>query len=192
MRSTIGLSYGLNLEITITSQTVKANDYSLIFSITNFHITQSFFEVQIMFNDILLICIGNICRSPTGEYLFKHKLSEKPNIRVHSAGVGALVDHGIDEMAGQILLDNGIDARAHRARQLSTKMLVEADLILTMDNSLIKNIIHLAPQASGKTFLLSKWSNGAAVGDPYRKSREAFEHVFDKIDAYTSDWVKYL
>jgi len=145
-----------------------------------------------MFNEILLVCIGNICRSPTGEYLLKRKLTNKPNLKIHSAGIGALVDHPIDEMAGQLLSENGIDASAHKARQLSTQMLVDADLILTMDHAQIKNINMLAPQVSGKTFLLSKWSNGAEIGDPYRKSREAFEHVYKKIDAFTSDWVKYL
>ena len=90
------------------------------------------------------------------------------------------------------LVENGIDAGDHKARQLSTQMLVDADLILTMDNSLIKSINSLAPQASGKTFLLSKWSSGSAIGDPYRKSREAFEHVYKKIDSFTNDWLKYL
>ncbi|MVF13941.1 low molecular weight phosphotyrosine protein phosphatase [Ketobacter sp. MCCC 1A13808] len=145
-----------------------------------------------MFNEILIVCIGNICRSPTGEYLFKQKLTNKPNVKVHSAGVGALVDHPIDETAGQLLLENGIDAGDHKARQLSTQMLVDADLILTMDSSLIKSINSLAPQVSGKIFLLSKWSSGAAIGDPYRKSREAFEHVYKKIDSFTNDWLKYL
>ncbi len=145
-----------------------------------------------MFNNILLVCIGNICRSPTAEYLFRHKLANKPNITVQSAGTGALVDHPIDEMAGLLLAENGIDASAHRARQLSTQMLVDADLILTMDSSLINNISGFAPQASGKTFLLSKWSNGVPIGDPYRKSREAFEHVYKKIDTFTDDWLKYL
>ena len=78
-----------------------------------------------MFNNILMVCIGNICRSPSAEYLLKHKLAHKPNITIHSAGLGALVDKPIDPSAGQLLSANGVDASEHRARQLTTDMSAE-------------------------------------------------------------------
>ena len=132
-----------------------------------------------MFNNILMVCIGNICRSPSAEYLLKHKLAHKPNITIHSAGLGALVDKPIDPSAGQL-------------RQLTTDMLLKADLILVMEQRHIKGVTDLAQQVSGKTFLLGKWSQNQAVPDPYRKSMEAFEHVYGQIDQFTDDWLKYL
>ncbi|WP_269618759.1 low molecular weight protein-tyrosine-phosphatase [Zhongshania sp. BJYM1] len=145
-----------------------------------------------MFNNILMVCVGNICRSPTAEYMLKHKLAHKPNVIIHSAGLGALVDKPIDPSAGQLLTANGIDASAHRARQLNTEMLLKADLILVMEQRHIKGVTDLAQQVSGKTFLLGKWSQNQAVPDPYRKSMEAFEHVYGQMDQFTNDWLKYL
>lgn len=145
-----------------------------------------------MFKNILLVCIGNICRSPTAEYLFKHKLANKPGLTIHSAGLGALVDKPIDETAGRILLEHAIDASEHRARQLRSSMLMEADLILAMEAEHLKGISEIAPQVSGKAFLLGKWSQNEKVPDPYRKSREAFDHVYKQIDKFTDDWLKYL
>jgi len=145
-----------------------------------------------MFNNILMVCIGNICRSPSAEYLLKHKLAHKPNIIIHSAGLGALVDKPIDPSAGQLLTAKGIDAGDHRARQLTTEMLLKADLILVMEQRHIKGVTDLAQQVSGKTFLLGKWSQNQPVPDPYRKSMEAFEHVYGQMDQFTDDWLKYL
>ena len=145
-----------------------------------------------MFNNILFVCIGNICRSPSAEYLLKHKTAHRPGLTIHSAGLGALVDQGIDATAGELLSANGIDASEHVARKLTRDMLVNADLILTMEPRHIKGINDLAPQVSGKTFLLGKWSNNQDVPDPYRKSREAFEHVYKLLDQFTDDWLKYL
>lgn len=145
-----------------------------------------------MFKNILVICIGNICRSPTAEYMLKHKLANKPGLTIHSAGLGALVDKPIDATAGALLLENGIDATPHAARQLRSEILLSADLILAMEPNHLKGISDIAPQVSGKTFLLGKWSNNSAVPDPYRKSREAFEHVYKQIDQFTDDWLKHL
>ncbi|BFM05536.1 low molecular weight protein-tyrosine-phosphatase [Halioxenophilus aromaticivorans] len=144
-----------------------------------------------MFNSILFVCIGNICRSPTAEYLMKHKLRGS-NVVVSSSGLSALVGKPIDASAGLLLSEHGVDASPHEARQIRTDHLMKADLILTMDQEMANTISSMAPQVSGKTFLLGKWHNNATVADPYRKSREAFEHVYRSIDKYTDDWLKYL
>ena len=146
-----------------------------------------------MFNNILIVCIGNICRSPTVEYMLKHKLAgNKPNITVHSAGLGALVDKPIDESDAALLSEHDINPDGHSARQLTREMLTQADLILTMEQRHIRDINKMAPQVGGKTFLLGKWSQNQEVPDPYRKSREAFEHVYELMDTFTDDWMKYL
>ncbi len=146
-----------------------------------------------MFNNILIVCIGNICRSPSAEYLLRHKLAVKnPGINIHSAGLGALVDKPIDDSASALLREHGIDPSGHSARQLNQAMLTEADLILTMESQHIRGISKIAPQVGGKTFLLGKWSDNQPVPDPYRKSRESFEHVYTLLDQFTDDWLKYL
>ncbi|MBU2869197.1 low molecular weight protein-tyrosine-phosphatase [Colwellia sp. E2M01] len=148
-----------------------------------------------MFNSILVVCAGNICRSPTGEYLLKAKLNAKDannNIKVTSAGLTALVDKGAEATATSIALTNNIDMSAHKARQLSSTLIAENDLILVMEDRHLTDLLGQYPQARGKTFLLGKWINDTEIPDPYRQSHEAFEHVYQLIDKSCAAWTKYL
>lgn len=145
-----------------------------------------------MFKHILVICVGNICRSPMGEYLLRHKLRHKPDITVESAGIGALVGKPADATALELLQEQGIDASAHRARQVTTDMLARADLILAMEDKHLKHLFQMAPQVRGKAFLMGKWLDNRPVPDPYRQQRPAFEHAFMLIDQATDAWVKFL
>jgi protein-tyrosine phosphatase len=144
-----------------------------------------------MFNSILVVCAGNICRSPTGEYLLKDKLVDS-DIKVSSAGLTALVGKGAEATATNIALTNNIDMSDHKGRQLSSTLIAENDLILVMEERHLSDLLSQYPQARGKTFLLGKWIDDKEVPDPYRKSQEAFEHVYQLIDQACSAWVKYL
>ena len=59
-----------------------------------------------MFKNILIVCVGNICRSPTAEALFAHRLSGQ-DLTISSAGIGALVGNPMDKTAHEVLQDNG-------------------------------------------------------------------------------------
>lgn len=144
-----------------------------------------------MFNSILVVCAGNICRSPTGEYLLKDKLADS-DITVSSAGLTALVGKSAEATATNIALTNNIDMSDHKGRQLSSTLIAENDLILVMEERHLSDLLGQYPQARGKTFLLGKWIDDKEVPDPYRKSQEAFEHVYQLIDQACSAWVKYL
>ena len=144
-----------------------------------------------MFNSILVVCAGNICRSPTGEYLLKDKLADS-DITVSSAGLTALVGKSAEATATNIALTNNIDMSDHKGRQLSSTLIAENDLILVMEERHLSDLLSQYPQARGKTFLLGKWIDDKEVPDPYRKSQEAFEHVYQLIDQACSAWVKYL
>ncbi|HEY4089982.1 MAG TPA: low molecular weight protein-tyrosine-phosphatase [Luteibacter sp.] len=145
-----------------------------------------------MFQKILITCIGNICRSPTAEYLFRHRLGEGSKIQVSSAGLGALTGHPIDASALELLREHGIDGSAHRARQLDRSLLRSADLVLAMERDHVGSITRMAPEASGKVFLLDRWLVGQDIPDPFRQSRPAFEHVYTLIDNSVNSWMKYL
>jgi protein-tyrosine phosphatase len=144
-----------------------------------------------MFNSILVVCAGNICRSPTGEYLLKDKLADS-DIKISSAGLTALVGKGAETTATSIALTNNIDMCGHKGRQLSSALIAENDLILVMEECHLSDLLSQYPQARGKTFLLGKWIGDKEVPDPYRKSQEAFEHVYQLIDQACSAWAKYL
>lgn len=143
-----------------------------------------------MFNHILVLCIGNICRSPVAEALLKANL---PGKTVESAGLGALVGHGADPTAAGLAEQAGLDVSAHRARQVGTEHLRKADLILVMSESQRAQVRSQDPAAAGKTMLLSHWLPGKPdIPDPYKKSPEAFEHVHDMIQSAVQAWLPKL
>lgn len=144
-----------------------------------------------MFKSILIVCVGNICRSPTAEALLKHKL-DGYDIKVTSAGLGALVGKGVDPTAAAVMGEHGISLHDHQARQLTRQMVHDADLILTMENRHIKAICELTPEARGKTFLFGRWLNGCETPDPYRQQRPAFVHVYQILDKAADAWLPYL
>jgi protein-tyrosine phosphatase len=150
-----------------------------------------FRSVRAVFNSILVVCLGNVCRSPVAEFLFRRELGER-DIRVSSAGLGALVGQPMDKHAMALLKDRGIDASEHRARQLEPSMLREADLILAMEQRHLNSVARLAPEASGKVFLFDKWHAGGDVPDPYRCSRRVFEQVHASIERGVGSWLRYL
>ena len=128
-----------------------------------------------MFNSILVICTGNICRSPLGERYLRKML---PSKRIDSAGTGALAGHAADESASKIALLNGLTLDGHQGRQLTASMAREYDLILAMEKVHIEYVSRIAPEARGKTMLFGHWLGQREIPDPYRKSEEAFVSVY--------------
>ncbi|MCQ4319138.1 low molecular weight protein-tyrosine-phosphatase [Stutzerimonas stutzeri] len=144
-----------------------------------------------MFQNILIVCVGNICRSPAAEALLAHKLEGK-GLTISSAGIGALVGNPMDKTAHEVLSDHGVEHTSHRARQVDSKMLHRADLILVMEQSHIQRIRQIAPEVHGKTFLLGKWLDDTEIPDPYRQSKPAFEHVHSLLTQSVESWLPYL
>ncbi len=141
-----------------------------------------------MFSSVLVVCVGNICRSPTGEYLFKVKLQERgAGVSVASAGLGALVGHGADPLALEVMDEHGVDARGHKARQLDAALVKQHELILVMELWQQKEIEKLYPFARGRVHLLGKWGVGE-IADPYKKPKEAFVDAYEKIECSCNEW----
>ncbi len=144
-----------------------------------------------MFQNILIVCVGNICRSPAAEALLAHKLEGK-GLTISSAGIGALVGNPMDKTAHEVLNDHGVEHASHRARQVDSEMLHRADLILVMEQSHVQHIRQIAPEVHGKTFLLGKWLDDTEIPDPYRQSKPAFEHVHSLLIQSVESWLPYL
>jgi protein-tyrosine phosphatase len=135
---------------------------------------------------VLVVCIGNICRSPMGEALIAAAL---PQLEVASAGVGALVGQPADPIARQLMAERGLDIEAHRARQLTNLMCQQADLILVMDEEQRLQINQRYPLTRGKLFRLGEVAR-VDIPDPYRLGRPAFEQALQLIDAGASAWIE--
>ena len=144
-----------------------------------------------MFKSVLVVCIGNICRSPTGEALLKSKLAGR-GIDVSSAGLGALTGKPVDPTAAQVMAASGYHLPEHQARQLTSELLREHDLVLVMEQKHLQSVHSIAPEARGKTFLFGKWIGDQEVPDPYRQQLPAFEHVFKILDKAADAWLPYL
>ncbi|EOD4283974.1 protein tyrosine phosphatase [Klebsiella oxytoca] len=142
-----------------------------------------------MFNSILVVCTGNICRSPIGERFLRKALPDK---KIDSAGTGALVGHGADSSAIKIASKNNLSLEGHKGQQFTSTMGRQYDLILVMEKSHIDQIGHIAPEARGKTMLFGHWINQKNIPDPYRKSEEAFASVYDLIEQAGKLWVEKL
>jgi len=143
-----------------------------------------------MFNHILVVCVGNICRSPMGEGLLIQalKLAGMDAVQVRSAGLNALVGHQADRVVNRLMLEHGIDVSAHRGRQLSLDMLRWADLVLVMEEAQKRSVISWDASARGKVYRIGEWGK-FDVPDPYRQSDNEFETAFELISRGVSDWV---
>jgi len=146
-----------------------------------------------MFKTILVVCIGNICRSPTGHLLLDARLRAKgAGITVSSAGLGALVGHSMDAQAAALMAQDGIDPSVHVARQLDAGITASSDLILVMEKSHLEGVFDIDPTARGKTMLFGKWLDDRDIPDPYKKSDEMFERVYQLISSSCDRWLEKL
>lgn len=141
-----------------------------------------------MTSSILILCVGNICRSPMGEFLLRGMMEKDGHeMKISSAGIGALVGHGPDQNALDVMKEHGIDMAGHQARQVNEEMVKQNDLILVMEHWQQKEIENLYPFSRGRVHLLGKWSN-IEVEDPYRRSKEHFVTAFELIAQSCQQW----
>lgn len=144
--------------------------------------------IKMDIKNILVVCIGNICRSPMAEYFLK---KDYPNLTIHSAGIAGLTGHAADEKAQLCMQRLGIDLQSHIARKLDTELLKQADLILVMSQNQQKHLEQIWPFTTGKTFRLGHWRS-KNVPDPYQHDQSVFDETCQLIQDCIADWKKYI
>jgi protein-tyrosine phosphatase len=140
---------------------------------------------------VLMVCTGNICRSPTAEGVLRRKLADaglEGRIEVASAGtvdyhVGSPPDHRAQQSAQR----RGYDLSRQRARLLRADDFERFDLLLGMDTEHIERMVELCPRLLvGRIRLLMDFSQrqprGMGVPDPYYGAPAGFERVLDLIE----------
>lgn len=140
-------------------------------------------------NNILFVCIGNICRSPMAEALFKAANNkQRRNIHASSAGLQAMVNHSADATSQELMKKKGLDISHHQARQITSDLIVKSDLILTMSNDQKRTIETKYTHAHGKIFRLGEYD----VADPYKRMPIIFEQALLQIEEGLHHWYKML
>ncbi|WP_322895259.1 MULTISPECIES: low molecular weight protein-tyrosine-phosphatase [unclassified Yoonia] len=146
-----------------------------------------------VFDSILVVCVGNICRSPLGERLLADKLAAAGlDIAVSSAGIAALSGHAADTDATSVAAGHGVSLDGHLARQFSHQIGSDHALILVMEAGHKRSIIKSAPDLSGRIMLFDQWTGAKGIADPYRRSIPFHEEVFTLIDHAANAWVDKL
>lgn len=145
-----------------------------------------------MFDRILIVCTGNICRSPMAEFLLRQRLSQGGGkAEVRSAGIGALVNHPVDAIVFSLMQAKGLDLTPHRGQQVTQNLTRWAELILVMEPHHKEAVVDMDPTARGKTFLLGHWT-GQEIPDPYRQENEVYAQSLELIEASIDPWLKKL
>ena len=130
--------------------------------------------------NVLMVCLGNICRSPLAHGIFQD-LAADHNIKVDSAGTanyhtGAAPDPRSIEIAAK----KGIDISPQQARQFVVEDFDQFDYIYVMDKSNLQNVLQLA-RTEGDRAKVSLLLGNAEVEDPYYGGTDGFAIVYDKI-----------
>jgi len=135
---------------------------------------------------ILMVCLGNICRSPLAEGIMRSKLSE--DFIVDSAGTGGWHAGQLpDKRSIAIARNNGLDITNQKARQFKVSDFTTFDHIFVMDNSNYKDVLALAPNEKAKSkvkLILNELfpNENIDVPDPYYGGEDGFKNVFEMLD----------
>lgn len=149
---------------------------------------------------ILFVCLGNICRSPTAEAVFKKQLDEAgltDQVVVDSCGTGAWhVGHSPDQRTITAAAKRGYDLSELRARKLVAEDFKRFDYILAMDTRNLADILKKAPSDFGGKIQLfldyAPQSNVIEVPDPYYGGDQGFERVLDLVEQASQGLLKAL
>ncbi|WP_213956031.1 low molecular weight protein-tyrosine-phosphatase [Variovorax sp. dw_954] len=135
--------------------------------------------------NILVVCVGNICRSPIAEAMLAREFPEK---KVWSAGLGALVGDPADPLSVEVAAANGLDLSKHRAQQVASWMCQNTDLILVMEQGHKAELEQRYPLVRGKVFRLGELQR-LDIADPHKQPKAAFEAAFADIALGVAAWV---
>jgi protein-tyrosine phosphatase len=135
---------------------------------------------------ILMVCLGNICRSPLAEGILRSKLNS--NFSIDSAGTGNWhVGHAPDPRSIKVAKNKGIDISNLKGRQFSKQDFLDFDYIYVMDNQNYKDVVALASNDNEKSkviLILNEIfpNENVDVPDPYFGLENGFEKVYKMLD----------
>jgi protein-tyrosine phosphatase len=149
---------------------------------------------------VLLVCLGNICRSPMAEGILRHKLRARGAALVDGPGEGWWVDsagtggHHAGEDAHprtRAVLARVGASFAHAARQVTRRDFDQFDLLLAMDGANHADLLRMAPAGEAhKVQRMLAWTTGGDVPDPWYGGPEDYDEVYALLDAAIDAWLE--
>ncbi len=139
---------------------------------------------------ILVVCTGNLCRSPFAEHVLRQKLEHAGvYAEVFSRGLQNIGSQPVPDTAQHVAAEFGVDLSAHRSTPFSPQDIQRAALVWVMTNRQRKHIGQLNPTGIGKVLLLSQPDNGVDIIDPVGQPANVFREVYSEINDYTDAWL---
>lgn len=138
---------------------------------------------------VLMVCLGNICRSPLAQGILEHKVAAR-NLgwEVDSAGTGGWHTGELpDKRSQEVALAHGIDIRGQRARQIRSIDIDDFDLIYCMDSSNyndVQRLCHTDAERAKVRLIMNESEPGMNINvpDPYYDKLDGFEKVYQMLD----------
>jgi protein-tyrosine phosphatase len=135
---------------------------------------------------ILLVCTGNICRSPMAAGLLRQRLREHPkrhDWRVISAGTWAAEGRPTSAYAAAEMADRGIDISAHRSRGVTKDLMEQADLVLVMTRNHAEALKVAFPDHADKVHMLSEMVGETYdISDPYGGTKLEYSYIAQELE----------
>lgn len=148
---------------------------------------------------VAFVCLGNICRSPMAEAVFKHTVKENgfkhkfKNIQSFGTA-GYHVGEDPDPRSSATCRKHGVPVN-HSAQQIRARHFDEFDYVICMDESNLRNLKKLQPNGSkAKLFLFGHWNTDGKfsniVDDPYYGGNDGFEYNFKQIKYFSEQFLQ--
>jgi protein-tyrosine phosphatase len=139
----------------------------------------------------MMVCAGNICRSPFAEFYLRQKLEEK-GVEAGGFSRGLLMMQGskVPEKGLKVGLEFGVDMTEHMSQALLAPDMDRAGLVLVMEPEQRSHLMQKRPEHVGKVMLLSQLNGGQTIDDPMGRSEDTFRRVYSEIAACVDAWAE--
>ena len=153
---------------------------------------------------VVFVCMGNICRSPTAEGVFRYVVTQEQlsdRIKIDSAGTHAYhIGESPDPRSQSTAKNRGVDLSSQRARKIAIKDFTEFDYVIAMDRSNHEILKRLSISVEdgvpkSKLHLFMEFANNSEfdeVPDPYYGGGNGFERVFDMVKAASEGLLEHI